>query len=153
LRGEVRRMREDITDEGRDRADGRLPRDAVDGAVHLCEQADGHQRAHRPADRGEHGVLEGERSEEVTARHHQEAGEPGARKLLDRRADEPARPRITERVGDAELEARHGPLLFGVTSTPAETGVQYAVGKGQITPTAYLITSVTPDRREVFTTA
>src|SRR6478672_12648984 len=118
LRRKVRRMREDVTDERRDRADRRLPADAVDRPVHLHEQGDGHRRADNAADRGETGVLETERGENVAARHHQKAGEPGPRELLCSGAGKAARAKLVERIEHAEFEAWHRLALFPAATSP-----------------------------------
>jgi hypothetical protein len=74
LRRKVRRVREDITDERRDRADRRLPGDAVSRQVHLGEQGNGNRRADNPANQGEKRMLETERGKNVATRHHEKAG-------------------------------------------------------------------------------
>ena len=60
-------MRENIADEGRDDADGRLPAEAVRAAIHLEEEGYGNRRADNPANRSEAYVLHTECSENVAA--------------------------------------------------------------------------------------
>jgi len=72
----VRRMRKDVTDECRNRADCRLPAGAVRRPVHLQQESNGNGSTDDAANRGKLRVLEAERSEKVAARHHEKAGEP-----------------------------------------------------------------------------
>src|SRR6266571_2564354 len=102
----------------RDRADGRLPGEAVDRPVHLCKQRNGNDRSDNAADRGEERMLETERGENVAARHHQKAGEPCACEFFNSRANQPARARIVQ-CEDTQPESRHRlPLSSSVLIPP-----------------------------------
>jgi hypothetical protein len=78
----------------------------------LREQRNGNRRADNAANRGEAQVLEAERGENVAARHHEKAGQPRPRELLNGRAGKPAGAFI-ESIKDAQFEAWHErPFLF-----------------------------------------
>jgi hypothetical protein len=59
------------------------------------------------ANRGEECVLETERSENISARHYEKAGEPSSSELFSSGASKPTRPQIIKCIEDAELEASH----------------------------------------------
>src|ERR1700686_128187 len=104
LRREMGRVGEDIADEGRHDADGRLPTEAVRAAIHLEEGGYGTRRSDNPANRSEAYVGHAECSEDVAACHHQKAGEPRAGELFECRAGEAPRS-FVERIEDAQSEA------------------------------------------------
>src|SRR5271165_639362 len=114
----VRGVREDITDECRNRADRGLPAHAVSRPVHLYEKSNGHGRADNPANRSETRVLETESGENVAARHHEKTREPGTCKLFNGRAGKAARAQ-SEQVGDGKRKARHRLTLSSSFSTTA----------------------------------
>jgi hypothetical protein len=84
-------VREDISDECRNRADRGLPTHAVGCPIHLYEENNGDRRADNPANRSETRVLETESGEDVAARHHEKAREPGPCKLFSGRTGKAAR--------------------------------------------------------------
>ena len=107
LRSEVGGVREYITDECCNRADRRLSRGAIDCPVHLCKKGNRNGRTDNPANRGEECVLETKRGQNVSARHHEKAGEPRPSKLFSSGASKPSRAQFNESIEDAELKASH----------------------------------------------
>ena len=107
LRGEVGGVREYITDECCNRADRRLSRGAIDCPVHLCKKGNRNGRTDNPANRGEECVIETKRGQNVSARHHEKAGEPRPSKLFSGGARKPSCTQIIESIEDAELKASH----------------------------------------------
>jgi hypothetical protein len=100
-----------IADEGYKRADCRLPGEAFDASVHLRQERNRDYAAHKPADRSEAHVLEAERCKNAAPRHHQKAGEPGARKFFGGRAQEAARLKVAEAFVKVEFPTCHGGAL------------------------------------------
>jgi hypothetical protein len=60
------------------------------------------------ANRGEEGMLETERSENVSARHYEKTGKPCSSEFFSRWASKPISAQMIKCVEEAELEASHG---------------------------------------------
>jgi hypothetical protein len=87
-------MRKGITDKRYDSGDGDLSAKTARRTIHLQEERDRHDSADRSTDRRNYDVVITEGNQQVSARHHKEAGKPCTGELLHGGSGKTARPQI-----------------------------------------------------------